>query len=107
MHETSFSNRKEYKGAKESNRDEVLNYLKGIAGKVDEDGTDEVRRAYEERIDIFTAADLVHGLFLPNGFDDPTSKKFWGSLKEIVKVSGSLSNRGSDHTDSLVSSYEI
>lgn len=90
IQETSFSNRKAYKSSSESNRDEVFNYLKNLASKVDEDGTDEIRRAYEERVDIFNAADIIHGLFLPKGFDDPTSRKFWGSLKDVVTVSCAL-----------------
>ena len=88
--ETAFSNRKAYKCSNESTRSETYNYLAGLNSRVEENGQDAVRRAYEERIDIFNAADILYRLFLPKEFDDPTSRKFWGAVKELVMVS--LSN---------------
>ena len=84
--DTSWSNRKAWKIQRESNRDEVFTYLKSLAAKIDRDGDDDARRAYEDRVDLFNTVDGIHGLFLPKGFDDPTSRRFWGSLKEILNM---------------------
>lgn len=85
--ETTFSNRRAYKDSTESTRDEAYVYLTSLAQKVEESGSDSVRLAYEKRIDIFNAADSLYGLFLPKGFDDPTSRKFWGALRKMLTVS--------------------
>lgn len=85
--ETTFSNRKAYKDSNESTRDAAYNYLTSLAQKVDDDGSDSVRLAYEKRVDIFNAADSLYRLFLPKGFDDPTSRKFWGALQKMLIVS--------------------
>ncbi|CAM1507046.1 Fc.00g066870.m01.CDS01 [Cosmosporella sp. VM-42] len=84
--ETAFSNRKAYKCSKESTRSKTYNYLAELNVKVEENGKDIIRRAYEERIDIFNAADILYGVFLPKSFDDPTSRKFWGAIKEMVTL---------------------
>ncbi|KAF7560841.1 hypothetical protein G7046_g3306 [Stylonectria norvegica] len=86
LEETSFSNRKAYRNASESTRHETYGYLGDLAIQVEANGADSIRRSYEERIDIFNAADMVHGVFLPNAFDDPTSRKFWGAIRALVNL---------------------
>lgn len=85
--ETTYSNRKTYKSCKESTKMECYLYLAGLADRVEAQGSDQVRRAYEEKIDIFNAADVIYNFFLPANFEGPMAGKFWGALRTMLEVS--------------------
>ncbi|KAF4963227.1 hypothetical protein FZEAL_10947, partial [Fusarium zealandicum] len=77
--ETTYSNRKAYKICQTSTRSECYGYLAGLADQVEDKAADDVRRAYDEKVDIFNAADVIYTFFLPMDFADPMSSKFWGA----------------------------
>ena len=81
---TPFSVKMAYRDCKESTREEVYSYMKGLAAEFENDEAD--RRSYEERIDVFNAADLLFQLFLPPTFNGPTVGRFWGAIARLVKV---------------------
>ncbi|KAI8684106.1 hypothetical protein NCS57_00076100 [Fusarium keratoplasticum] len=85
--ETTYSNRKTYKSCKESTKMECYLYLAGLADRVEAQGSDQVRRAYEEKIDIFNAADVIYNFFLPENFEGPMAGKFWGALRTMIELS--------------------
>ncbi|KAM0437708.1 hypothetical protein ACHAPT_002073 [Fusarium lateritium] len=85
--ETTYSNRKTYKSCQEGTKMECYLYLTGLADRVEVDGSDHVRRAYEEKIDIFNAADVIYNFFLPADFEGPMSGKFWGALRTMIELS--------------------
>lgn len=85
-HQTAFTDRKTFKACEGSSRSEVYTMLANMATQVDENGADEMRRLYEERIDVYNAASILYDLFLPKDLKDPTSKKYWGAVKEMARV---------------------
>ncbi|KAI8725082.1 hypothetical protein NCS52_00078400 [Fusarium sp. LHS14.1] len=85
--ETTYSNRKIYASCKQSTKMECYLYLNGLADRVEAQGSDQVRRAYEEKIDIFNAADVIYNFFLPADFEGPMAGKFWGAVRTIIELS--------------------
>ncbi|KAM0564102.1 hypothetical protein ACHAPJ_000311 [Fusarium lateritium] len=85
--ETTYSDRKAYKFCKTATRKECYDYLAGLADGVEDDGSDDVRRAYEEKIDIFNAADVIYTSFLPMDFTCSMADKFWGAVRTIIELS--------------------
>lgn len=86
MQDTSYSNRSAYKSCKPGTRKECHAYLDSLASIVEADGTDDVRRAYEEKIDIFNTTETLYRFFLPQDFEDPTSGKFWGAIRNMLEL---------------------
>ncbi|KAF4448955.1 hypothetical protein FALBO_16728 [Fusarium albosuccineum] len=84
--ETTYSNRKAYKCCEVSTRTECYAYLTSLADRVEEDGSDKMRRTYEEKIDIFNAADIMYAFFLPMEFEGPMSGKFWGAVRKMIHL---------------------
>ena len=84
LQKTPFSVKMAYKDCKDSTREEVYNYLKELAADFENDEAD--KHSYEERIDVFNAADLLFQLFLPPTFNGPTVGRFWGAIARLVKV---------------------
>lgn len=41
---------------------------------------------YEMRADIFNLADMIFKFFLPDTTETPMASKFWGAVKNQVKV---------------------
>lgn len=85
--ETTYSNRKTYTSCREATKIECYLYLASLADRVEAEGSDPVRRAYEEKIDIFNAADVIYSFFLPTEFEGPMSGKFWGAIRIMIEVS--------------------
>ncbi|KAM0345277.1 hypothetical protein ACHAPU_006676 [Fusarium lateritium] len=86
-YEANYSDRKVYKTCKTATRSECYKYLTELSGRVENDGSDIVRRTYEERIDVFNAADIIHTFFLPMNFDVPMVGKFWGAVRTLIELS--------------------
>ncbi|KAL2021387.1 hypothetical protein VTK56DRAFT_7252 [Thermocarpiscus australiensis] len=90
QHSTRFSDRKAYSDCKECTRASVRSSLEeeattlGSVETSDPETTREAQSDYEQRIDIFNAADLVFRFFLPVNFEAPTVEKFWGAVNGIV-----------------------
>lgn len=85
--ETTYSDRKAYKSCETATRSECYDYLAGLASRVEDDGSDIVRRTYEERVDIFNAVDIVYTFFLPLNFNGSMVGKFWGAVRTLIEVS--------------------
>jgi len=84
--ETTLSERKAYKTCKSGNRAECYAYLSGLSGLVEETGSDTIRRAYQEKVDIFNAADITYSFFIPLDFDGPMIDRFWGAIRTLIEV---------------------
>ncbi|KAF4455091.1 hypothetical protein F53441_2530 [Fusarium austroafricanum] len=84
--DTTYSDRKAYKTCKEATRKECYDYLAELASRVEDDESDSLRRAYEEKIDIFNAADIVFSFFLPLSFDGPMVGRFWGAIRTMIEL---------------------
>ncbi|PCD22539.1 hypothetical protein FGRA07_03909 [Fusarium graminearum] len=84
--ETTLSERKAYKTCKSATRIECYEYLTGLAGRVEDNGSDTVRRAYQEKVDIFNAADIIYSFFIPLKFNGPMVDKFWGALRALIEL---------------------
>ncbi|CAJ0546131.1 Ff.00g096040.m01.CDS01 [Fusarium sp. VM40] len=85
--ETTYSDRKAYKSCETATRSECYDYLAGLASRVEDDGSDIVRRTYEERVDIFNAVDIVYTFFLPLNFNGSMVGKFWGAVRTLIELS--------------------
>ncbi|KAF4342600.1 hypothetical protein FBEOM_3457 [Fusarium beomiforme] len=83
---TTYADRKAYKTCKESTRKECYDYLVELSSLVEEDESDSSQRAYEEKIDVFNAADVVYSFFLPTSFNGPMVGKFWGAVRSIIEL---------------------
>jgi hypothetical protein len=45
-----------------------------------------LKRDFDDRVDVFNAADIVFRFFLPLEHVGPTVEKFWGAIRRIVQV---------------------
>lgn len=84
---TSYSIRNAYKTGREFSREDVIENLTKLESWIDKRQSEPIKREYEKRIDIFNAADILFGLFLPSSLDGPTVRKFWGAIKTLIYVS--------------------
>ncbi|KAF5700260.1 hypothetical protein FGLOB1_10898 [Fusarium globosum] len=84
--DTTYTDRKAYKTCKEASRKECYDYLVELSGRIEEAESDSLRRAYEERVDIFNAVDIVYSFFLPMNFQGPMVGKFWGAVRSITEL---------------------
>ncbi|KAG4265862.1 hypothetical protein FPRO03_01146 [Fusarium proliferatum] len=84
--DTTYTDRKAYKTCKEASRKECYDYLVELSGRIEEAESDSLRRAYEERVDIFNAVDIVYSFFLPVNFQGPMVGKFWGAVRSITEL---------------------
>ncbi|KAM0196791.1 hypothetical protein ACHAPI_005672 [Fusarium lateritium] len=85
--EATYSDRKAYESCKTGTRNECYDYLAGLASRVENDGSDNVRRVYEERVDIFNAVDIAYTFFLPMNFNGSMVGKFWGAVRTLIELS--------------------
>lgn len=84
--QTSYADQRAYKSCVNAAREDVYNFLVKQASQVEEKANDNIRIMHEERIDIFNAADDTFKLFFPTTFDGPTTTKYWGAVKSLIKV---------------------
>lgn len=84
---TSYAQQRAYKSCGGATRADVRAYLADRGDEVEARASDLLRLAYEERVGIFDAADVLFQLFLPRGFDGPTTSQYWASVKSLVLVS--------------------
>jgi len=93
---TSFGDAKAYKACDLNSRSSVRRYLEEKRRELE--SADPLKREYrgdqrrfEEKIDIFNAADTIFQFFLPVDFEGPTVGKYWGAIDNLIVV-------GSTHT---------
>ncbi|KAJ4272093.1 hypothetical protein NW762_000803 [Fusarium torreyae] len=99
--ETTYSDRKAYKFCKTATRKECYDYLAGLADRVEDDGSDDVRRAYEEKIDIFNAADIIYTSFLPMDFTcsmAEVSSEVYADIEKLSVLDGPFIRTTFDNT---------
>ncbi|KAF5676005.1 hypothetical protein FDENT_9545 [Fusarium denticulatum] len=63
---------------KEATRKECYEYLVDLSDRIEEAESDFLRPAYEEKVDIFNAVDIVYSFFLPTNFPRPHGLKVLG-----------------------------
>ncbi|KAM4059652.1 corA-like Mg2+ transporter protein [Hirsutella rhossiliensis] len=81
---TSYAQQRAYRSCRGATRADVRAYLADRGDEVEAKASDSMRRAYEERVNIFHAADALFQLFFPRGFDGPTTSQYWASVKSLV-----------------------
>lgn len=90
LYSTTMAERRAYNNCNWSSRKLVHAYLED-RGQELEDGNEKLKKKqdYEERVDLYNAADLVYRFFLPWRLDAdaPTVGKFWGAISTLVEVS--------------------
>ncbi|TDZ13014.1 hypothetical protein C8035_v000464 [Colletotrichum spinosum] len=83
--ETNGSDRRAYLDADMSTREAVYEYLAQHGASLQESKNKPwKKRDYEERVDVFNAADTIFRFFLPPLFDGPTTDKYWGAIMSLV-----------------------
>ncbi|KAH8667063.1 hypothetical protein BX600DRAFT_497735 [Xylariales sp. PMI_506] len=97
---TAMAERRVYNSCQWSTRARVHAYLqtRGQSDEVTGDDQTEARRDYEERVDIYNAADIIYRFFLPWRFDPeaPTVVKYWGAIQDLVEVATTSSFDAAD-----------
>ncbi|KAJ5010530.1 hypothetical protein K4K57_007044 [Colletotrichum sp. SAR 10_99] len=100
--ETNGPDRRAYLDSEASGRDEVYAYLEQQGAAIQELKNNPWKKQdYEDRVDIFNAADTLFRLFLPPLFDGPTTERFWGAVMSLVWVPVSDSADGEPHPHGL------
>lgn len=85
---TSFTDKKAYQDCEESTRSSLFGYLEKQGAEIEKmKNSSSKRYGYEERIDIFNAADVVFRFFLPPDVEAPTVKKYWGAVSALIQAS--------------------
>ncbi|KAK1970693.1 hypothetical protein LY78DRAFT_569497 [Colletotrichum sublineola] len=84
--ETNGPDRRSYLEAETSTRNEVYSYLEQLGTDLYSTPKAWKKQEYEDRIDIFNAADSLFRFFLPPLFDGPTTDRFWGAVMNLVRV---------------------
>ena len=84
--QTSYNDQRAYKRCGDATIEDVYSYLVKQASQVEEKANDSIRVMHEERIELFNAANDIFQLFFPVTFDGPTTGKYWGAVKSLVKV---------------------
>lgn len=87
----SFGDAKAYKSCTKDTRASVRRYLEKRAAElssVESQGRKDQRaqRDFEDRIDIFNAAETIFAFFLSLDFDGPTVRRYWGAVRTIIGV---------------------
>ncbi|KAK1998636.1 hypothetical protein LX36DRAFT_575892 [Colletotrichum falcatum] len=85
--ETNGPDRRSYLEAQMSTRNEVYLYLEQLGTGINSTPKTWKKQEYEDRIDIFNAADSLFRFFLPPLFDGPTTDRFWGAVMNLVRMS--------------------
>lgn len=85
----SFGDAKAYKSCTKDTRASVRRYLEKRAAElssVESQGRKDQRaqRDFEDRIDIFNAAETIFAFFLSLDFDGPTVRRYWGAVRTII-----------------------
>lgn len=83
----SFAKRSAYKKCPQAARDDVLEYLSGQLIIVEKEKNDMVKKVQLERVCLFNIVDTLFQLFLPKDFECVTSRKFWGAVLQVLRVS--------------------
>ncbi|WQF77574.1 Putative Mg2+ transporter protein, CorA-like/Zinc transport protein ZntB [Colletotrichum destructivum] len=99
--ETNGPDQRAYLDAETSTRVEVFLYLEQLGAEMQSTKKAWKRQDYEERVDIFNAADSLFRFFLPPLFDGPTTEKFWGAVMSLVKLSLPEAADGESHPSNL------
>ncbi|KAI1774117.1 hypothetical protein F4818DRAFT_420890 [Hypoxylon cercidicola] len=87
---TSMRDRNQYNNCNSSSQQAVHAYLKekGLeTEKAEEESQD--KQEYENKVDLYNAADIVFSFFLPQSLDEntPTVGQFWHSVRSLVEMS--------------------
>ncbi|EFQ35288.1 uncharacterized protein GLRG_10432 [Colletotrichum graminicola M1.001] len=99
--ETNGPDRRSYLEGETSTRNEVHLYLEQLATDMHSTPTTWKKQEYEDRIDIFNAADSLFRFFLPPLFDGPTTDRFWGAVMNLVRISPPEAADGEAYPDNL------
>jgi hypothetical protein len=88
---TTMRERRAYHMCPPSSRQLIHAYLEDRGQERDSSADDKPKKKqdYEDRVDVYNAAELVFRFFLPWRFDKdaPTVGKFWGAVQCLVGVS--------------------
>jgi len=83
--DTKQLDQRTYRACPEATRLNALTYLEQQYTAVQKNNR--LKRDFEDRVDVFNAAERVFRFFLPLDFVGPTVPKFWGAIHRLVQVS--------------------
>jgi hypothetical protein len=84
QNEVNRPDRRAYQACPQATRLECLAYLE--QHPVPASGNARLRRGFEDRVDVYNAAEMILRFFLPLDATGPTIGKFWGAVRRIVEV---------------------
>jgi len=84
---TRVRDQRAYRECASGTRDEVRLRLEQLKGDDSFYNETSLKTEIDDRIDIFNAAELLFGLFLPLEASGLTTGKFWGALERLFDVS--------------------
>lgn len=90
LNSTTMRDRNAYHYCNSSSQRSVHTYLKDMGVEIEKTIEEsEEKQDYENKIDLYNAADIVFSFFLPQLLDEdtPTVGQFWGSVRRLVDVS--------------------
>ncbi|KAK0381418.1 hypothetical protein CLIM01_01279 [Colletotrichum limetticola] len=99
--ETNGPDRRAYLEAEMSTRNEVFEYLEQQGAQIQDTKKLWKKQDYDERVDIFNAADSLFRFFLPPLFDGPTTERFWGAVMNLVRIPQPQTTEGESHPNNL------
>jgi hypothetical protein len=83
--ETNRFDQQAYHNCPEATHLTALTYLEEQAAAVKKNS--QLKREFEDRVDVLNAAEIVFRFFLPLESGGPTVAKFWGAINRLVQVS--------------------
>lgn len=87
LNSTTMRDRNAYHYCNSSSQRSVHTYLKDMGVEIEKTIEEsEEKQDYENKIDLYNAADIVFSFFLPQLLDEdtPTVGQFWGSVRRLV-----------------------
>lgn len=85
INETKEIDSKAYQSCQEATHLDALAYLEGLSPAAQK--TPRFKRGFEDRVDVFNAAEIVFRFFLPLQTVGPTVGKYWGAIHRLLQVS--------------------
>ncbi|KAI1408911.1 hypothetical protein F5Y13DRAFT_204091 [Hypoxylon sp. FL1857] len=85
----TMRDRNAYQNCNLSSQRSVHAYLKGKGLRIEKmDDDSQEKRGYQNKVDLYNAADIVFSFFMPQslGEDTPTVGKFWGAVESLVEI---------------------
>ncbi|KAI1344069.1 hypothetical protein F5Y15DRAFT_186429 [Xylariaceae sp. FL0016] len=102
LNSTELKDRRSYRHCTRSSRQELHAYLEEQRVTIESSGDSPNKDLdYERKVDLYNAADVVYGFFLPCSIGKglPTTNAFWGAIHEFIKQTSQSTESGTGDRD--------